>query len=285
MTSWTDTRRQAELAYDNKEWDRAAQLWRAVAADMVVGADVNEEARLDPLYNAACCYSLAGRQDDAFKALEEAACRGFHFVARLETDADLNALHGDARWGELVHAVEANLARWEETLESPELRRELLAMVKDDQDARNAEINAGLEDAAAAARTEAIDRKNTERMKAIVRERGWPGKSAVGADGATAAWLLVQHADAAPAFQEECLARMEKMVGAGEVEAADCAYLADRVAVNRGRKQLYGTQFDNDRNPRPIEDEAHVDERRRAKGLPSMSEYKQRILKRYRHRS
>ena len=51
--------------------------------------------------------------------------------------------------------------------------------------------------------------RNTARMKGIVDEHGWPGRSLAGEDGANAAWLLVQHADADPAFQERCLALME----------------------------------------------------------------------------
>jgi hypothetical protein len=54
---------------------------------------------------------------------------------------------------------------------------------------------------AAAEHLQAVDAANTARMKRIVAERGWPGRSLVGDDGAQAAWLLVQHADHDPAFQ------------------------------------------------------------------------------------
>src|SRR5581483_77970 len=40
-----------------------------------------------------------------------------------------------------------------------------------------------------------IDKRNTAWLKGVINRRGWPGKSLVGADGANAAWLLVQHAD------------------------------------------------------------------------------------------
>jgi hypothetical protein len=66
---------------------------------------------------------------------------------------------------------------------------------------------------------------------------------------------------------------MKPMVGSGEVAARDYAFLHDRIAVAKNRKQLYGTQF-NGSEPFPIEDEAHVDERRKAMGMSSMAESK-----------
>ncbi len=99
-------------------------------------------------------------------------------------------------------------------------------------------------------------------------------------DGAHAAWLLVQHADRDPAFQKECLEKMKQGVSRGEVSAKDVAYLVDRVAVAENKKQVYGTQFKGkgkEMMPQPIEDEQHVDERRKSVGLPSMAEYKKQM--------
>jgi len=64
---------------------------------------------------------------------------------------------------------------------------------------------------------QASDRKTTARMKEIVAKHGWPGKRLIGEDGANAAWLLVQHADANLVFQKQCLALMKPLVDAGDV--------------------------------------------------------------------
>jgi len=97
-------------------------------------------------------------------------------------------------------------------------------------------------------------------------------------DGAFAAWLLVQHADADPEFQAYCLELMKDAYESGEVRGQDLAYLTDRVLVNQGKKQLYGTQFwtppGGKIQPRPIEDEAKLDERRSKMGLGLFAEYK-----------
>lgn len=125
-----------------------------------------------------------------------------------------------------------------------------------------------------------IDGENTAWVKALVLEHGWPGISRVGEEGAANAWLLVQHADADVDFQERCLDLIGKAVMRGEASPTHLAYLEDRVAMHRGRPQLYGTQFvqkDGELVPHPIEDEAHVDERRAAVGLEPLADYAARL--------
>ncbi len=120
-----------------------------------------------------------------------------------------------------------------------------------------------------------VDDANRLRMKEIVAKHGWPGKSLVGADGARAAWLFVQHADSDVAFQRQCLDLVVKLPR-GEVEAEHVAYLTDRVLLNEGKKQLYGMMLRKENGklvPKPIEDEANVDKRRRELGLPPLAEH------------
>ena len=119
-----------------------------------------------------------------------------------------------------------------------------------------------------------VDKTNTARMKEIISAIGWPTISQVGTEVATNAWLLVQHADHDPDFQERCLTLM-KSLPADEVNQTDIAFLEDRVRVNRGEPQLYDTQFrqiNGQHVPKPIEDEANVDTRRRAMGMGTMAE-------------
>jgi len=170
----------------------------------------------------------------------------------------------------------------------PEVRAELLQMADEDQRARFAAIaeerNSGSTDLFQAVAQ--IDEKNTARLKSLVAEHGWLGKSLVGEDGAHAAWLLVQHASDR-AFQKGCLEKMKSALKDGEASATDFAYLFDRVAMFEGRKQLYGTQFRTppgkmcEMEPVPIEDEEHVDERRRALGLPPMVEHVKQLRETY----
>jgi hypothetical protein len=162
----------------------------------------------------------------------------------------------------------------------PELARELLAMEQADQDARNASIDAGLTSDRSRELGEEIlrvDRRNAKRLKEIIDEHGWPGRSLVGDRASRSAWLIAQHADHDPKFQKRVLELMEAMPD-GEVEESDAAYLTDRVLVAEGKPQRYGTQFECRKGelvPRtPINDEDTVDERRADVGMQPLDEYK-----------
>jgi hypothetical protein len=149
----------------------------------------------------------------------------------------------------------------------PEIATEIDAMAAVDQDMRKRSQTENYWDVS-------VDAGNTARMKDIVTQIGWPTCSRVGEEAASHAWLLVQHADRDVEFQEHCLALM-KQEPPGEVLPRDMAMLEDRIRVNRNQPQLYGTQFRSvDGKPTllPIEDEAHVDERRKQVGLGSLEE-------------
>jgi hypothetical protein len=167
------------------------------------------------------------------------------------------------------------------------LRQELLRRMQADQEARKGILAlmhqsqaVDLEalpkvDLPALKRLRETDRRNTERIRQLVQRYGWPGKALVGTDGAHAAWLLVQHADHDRPFQKRCLGLLKEAVRRGEASGEELAYLTDRILVGENSKQLYGTQLrqvDGKYRPFAIEDEAHVDRRRREVGLPPLAE-------------
>ena len=169
------------------------------------------------------------------------------------------------------------------------LARQLSLRVEADQAARGLitlALRQGRQpDAADGAFALAIDSLNTAWLKGVVAERGWPKASEVGEEGASDAWLLVQHADRDRAFQREALGLMEAAVAEGEASGSDFAYLTDRVRLAAGEPQVYGTQFkvvDGAPEPRELEDPDGVDARRAAVGLQPLAEYlesfRQRVL-------
>jgi len=124
-----------------------------------------------------------------------------------------------------------------------------------------------------------LDPQNTAELKKLLDARNgrWFTISEVGKETATSAWLLVQHADQNPAFQEEVLKKMNALPP-GEVDPKNIAYLDDRVAVKAGRPQLYGTQFHCvDGKPQPQGADAmdlpETDRRRAELGLAPVAEY------------
>lgn len=151
----------------------------------------------------------------------------------------------------------------------PELAAELERMLSEDQ------AVFGPPPGTPAQKRETSLRQRT-RLAQIVADQGWPTISQVGRTGAKAAWVTVQHADDDPEFQQRMLPILHEAAGCGEAFGSDVAFLVDRVLVNAGHPQRYGTQFHFPQGwpvPRPMEDPARVDERRAAMGMAPIAEY------------
>jgi len=160
-----------------------------------------------------------------------------------------------------------------------ELRAELARMAAQDQRIRKPPKGRMVRrlDRKTATEHRRIDAENTERLRRILAEHGWPGRSLVGDQGSHDAWLIAQHADHDPAFQREALDLLTDAVARDEARPRELAYLTDRVRVNEGRPQVFGTQMRPDENempvPKPIEDPERLDERRAQVGLEPFDQY------------
>lgn len=123
---------------------------------------------------------------------------------------------------------------------------------------------------------EAVHLENATLLERAIADIGWPGRGAVGEDGARAAFLILQHAISRPDLQRRGLALILDAIPLGQANALDAAYLADRIAMFEGSEQTFGTQFDWDENgqlsPSPTRDVATLDDRRASVGLPPMAE-------------
>jgi hypothetical protein len=156
------------------------------------------------------------------------------------------------------------------------LRRELLAWVAEDEATRERLAREGKLFEGYHEEMEAVHRRNAERLEEVIRRRGWPGRTVVGEEGASAAWRIAQHAIGEPARMRAWLALLRDAVACREADARELAMMEDRVRVLEGRLQRYGTQLDwNDAGDAMepmvgVEDPERVDERRRAVGLGPM---------------
>jgi hypothetical protein len=127
---------------------------------------------------------------------------------------------------------------------------------------------------------QAVHEANADALAAVVEQHGWPDMRVAPA-AAEAAWLIAQHAIGRPAFQRDCLRRLEAAAAKGAVPAWQPAMLLDRIRVLEGRPQVYGCSFDWDddglMSPLPIEDAEAVEARRAAVGLPTLAATTARI--------
>jgi hypothetical protein len=170
----------------------------------------------------------------------------------------------------------------------PKLRQELLKRVSEDQRIRNELIKKGIDhpDPVLLAQMNRVDAINTARIGVIIKQHGWPGPKLIGRDGTDAFFLLAQHAD--PAFQKKVLPLVQKAYSRGVLTGQNYALFTDRVLVESGKPQIYGTaakQVGQWNNKEPvfelIEDEANVDKRRAAVGLTPLSEYREFLKRLY----
>ena len=127
--------------------------------------------------------------------------------------------------------------------------------------------------------------ENKEMMSDVIEQYGWPTRSMVGEEGASAAWMIVQHLDDI-SFQIQCLQLMEQLLVRdtegvpdmthSEVNPRHYAYLYDRIAVSEGRKQYFGTQFftqgEGVVQPHDMDSPEEVDSRRAIFGLRPLQE-------------
>lgn len=115
---------------------------------------------------------------------------------------------------------------------------------------------------------------------------GYPGHDLVGSTSSHNFWLIVQHIDNHPAFQDSVLTKMKIEVDKKNSSSLDYAYLVDRVKVNTKQPQIYGTQMlvnkdSTSYEPKLLIDPDKVNERRKSVGLQPIEEYIKIMNERY----
>jgi hypothetical protein len=116
------------------------------------------------------------------------------------------------------------------------------------------------------------------RLKEIFDKYGFVGFDLAGEEGSQNFWIMVQHSDHNPDFQKDVLEKMKIEVEKGNAKPSNYGLLVDRVNLNTGMAQIYGTQVDYNFDiaqafPKKLADSANVNERRKSIGLEPIEEY------------
>ena len=171
---------------------------------------------------------------------------------------------------------------------NPELRDQLLNMMKSDQEARKKLMEDNPADEEKKKLIEQMtkaDEANREKLKQIIAKHGYPTISMVGDEAAMTAFLIVQHADCDPKWQEQMLPVLQQLADKGEVAKSSVAYLTDRVLRAHNKPQLYGTQIYDEAAPDGkmhvvppvVEDPKNLDQRRLKMGMGPWAQYDQQL--------
>jgi hypothetical protein len=116
-----------------------------------------------------------------------------------------------------------------------------------------------------------------KRLEKIFEKFGYPGYSLVGEKGSQNFWLMIQHCDSDPAFQSRVLEKLKIEVDNKNADGSNYGLLTDRVKINTGEKQVYGTQVSynslGQAYPKNLVDSVNVNKRRAEVGLEPIEEY------------
>jgi hypothetical protein len=115
------------------------------------------------------------------------------------------------------------------------------------------------------------------RLEKIFDEFGFPGYNLVGKEGSNNFWLMVQHSDKDIDFQSRVLEKLKIEVENNNADGSNYGLLTDRVKINKGEKQIYGTQVTYNAQgqayPKPLLDSLNVNKRRAEVGLDPLEQY------------
>lgn len=119
---------------------------------------------------------------------------------------------------------------------------------------------------------------NTKKAEVLYNKHGYLGFDKVGEKGEAQFWVIVQHSDNNTHFQNKVLNSLKKEVDKKNASPEHYALLYDRVKVNSGDKQLFGTQVDYNENGQAkpkigLKDTFKVDKLRKQYNLDPLKEY------------
>ncbi|MET9566805.1 DUF6624 domain-containing protein [Streptomyces tauricus] len=122
--------------------------------------------------------------------------------------------------------------------------------------------------------------EDTELLRTTLDKHGWPGYRLVGERGSRAAWLIATYCRDSE-LQADALSLLEKAVRQQDADPMHYALLADRICLNRGEPQRFGTlHIPTDSGNLVlyrVKDPQRLDDRRHALGLEPYAEYAQRL--------
>lgn len=178
----------------------------------------------------------------------------------------------------IVLSLAINLvAKAQETIEFPALKKQIDSLKIIDQQVQQDFINGNSENRQT---LEKIKKETFVRhtfiLKNILTTYGYPNFDRVGKESSNNYWLCVQHCDHDLKFQEEVLRLMKKELKNKKADSKNYAYLTDRVNINLGKSQIYGTQVEyKDRTAfaKKLKNPKTVNDRRKAVGLDPIENY------------
>lgn len=177
----------------------------------------------------------------------------------------------------------AQLSSRQNRTPNKKLQNELTKLVNKTEDVIEHGLEGKLTNDALRKRVDEARVENNVRLCHILKEFGWPTSEEVGREGVDAMIYLVRNSRQ-PDLQADLFPVIIASVKRGDAEKGEVADLVDRMRVDAGRKQLFGTQVKVITGflvLAPIESEAQVDDRRKQFGLPPLADHLRELQREY----
>jgi len=122
---------------------------------------------------------------------------------------------------------------------------------------------------------EGIDLQNQSAVVAIIERCGWPTARQAGSKGMQAVFLVIQHSSRE--MREKYFPLIKESAVKGDLSQRAVAMMEDRMLMEKGKKQKYGTQLvkfgDGPFKLHPVEDPENLNARRLEMGMETIEEY------------
>ncbi|MCT3733099.1 DUF6624 domain-containing protein [Elizabethkingia anophelis] len=230
-----------------------------------------------PYYNNAIENIKKKQYPDAFKNLDSIISEDY-FIDTILTDKNFSALHHMEGWKKFTNQIKAKKSKY-----NNDIRLKLLDVQSKDQSIRliYQELKKTYTDdsdlvKSASEKMKKIDLESVDIVTKIIDKYGWLGKDKIGKEANETLFLGIQHIDDL-VVQSKYLPAIKDAVKKGNAEPWHLAFLTDRILMNQGKKQIYGTQKIITKNPEtsyiiPLENPEKVDELRKEIGLDPLND-------------
>ncbi|AQW95813.1 DUF6624 domain-containing protein [Elizabethkingia anophelis] len=230
-----------------------------------------------PYYNNAIENIKKKQYPDAFKNLDSIISEDY-FIDTILTDKNFSALHHMEGWKKFTNQIKAKKSKY-----NNDIRLKLLDVQSKDQSIRliYQELKKTYTDdsdlvKSASEKMKKIDLESVDIVTKIIDKYGWLGKDKIGKEANETLFLGIQHIDDL-VVQSKYLPAIKDAVKKGNAEPWHLAFLTDRILMNQGKKQIYGTQKIITKNHEtsyiiPLENPEKVDELRKEIGLDPLND-------------
>lgn len=269
--------KQAFKLYESKMYLESARRY------MQAFSVKRSQPTMNDRYNAACSWSLASKKDSSFNQLFYISKHNdYSNLNHIQNDSDLNLLHKDQRWSELIQVIHKNKEKVDALLDQP-----LIALLDEihtkDQKYRRKTREIDKKYGRKSLQMDTLSKQimrndslNLIEVTKIIDERGWLGPEVIGRKGTMTLFLVIQHADLQT--QKKYLPLMKQAVKDNKASASNFALLQDRVAMRSKKKQIYGSQVGRDKESGmyyvfPVKCPKNINKRRAKMNLPPIEDY------------